>query len=125
MTERPTSSASSPHDAQRGELARVKTGAAAVSALVVGLIALLAALTGLLAPIAIVLGLIGLVLGIVGIRNARDPHTTGKNVAIAGLVLGVLAALLGIATLLGVATVLSSNPQVLDQLQNLINNARR
>lgn len=112
-------SAEHPH----GEVV-VKTGVAAVFALVLGLLALVAALTGVLAPVAIVLGVIGLILGIVGIRSARSPRTTGKGVAIGGLVLGIIATLLGIAALIGAATVLSSNPQILDQLQKMIDNAR-
>ncbi len=104
--------------------APAKTGAAAVFALVFGLIAFLAAVTGLLAPVAVVLGLIGLIVGIVGIRTARNPLTTGKGVAVGGLVLSVLAVLLGAAALIGVASVVSSNPQILDQISNLLNNAR-
>jgi len=95
-----------------------------VFALVFGLIAFLAALTGLLAPVAVVFGLIGLILGIVGIRAARHRLTTGKGVAIGGLVLSVLALLLGIAAIAGAVTALSSNPQILDQISNLVTSAR-
>lgn len=104
--------------------APAKTGVAAVFALIFGLIAFLAALTGLLAPVAVVFGVIGLILGIVGIRAARKPLITGKGVAIGGLVLSVLALLLGIAAIIGVASVVSSNPQILDQITNLLDNAR-
>lgn len=38
--------------------------------------------------------------------------------------MSVLALLLGIAALIGVASVLSSNPQILDQISNLVTNAR-
>jgi len=104
--------------------AQAKTSTAAVFALIFGLIGFLAALTGLLAPVAVVLGLIGLILGIVGIRAAKRPLTTGKGVAIGGLVLSVLALLLGIAAIIGAASVVSSNPQILDQISNLVTSAR-
>ena len=106
------------------EGAPAKTSAAAVFALVFGLVALLAALTGLLAPVAVLFGLIGLILGVVGNRAAKKPLTTGKGVAIGGLVLSVIALLLGIAAIVGVASVVSSNPQILDQINNLVTSAR-
>jgi len=124
------SSATSPNQADPAPNtagAPAKTGAAAVFALVFGLLALLAALTGLLAPVAVVfglIGLIGLILGIVGIRAAKTPLTTGKGVAIGGLVMSVLALLLGIAAIIGVASVVSSNPAILDQINNLVTSAR-
>lgn len=123
----PTSSRSGgthSHDRPSSGGAKAKTSVAAVFALVFGLIGLLAALTGLLAPVAVVFGLIGLILGIVGIRAGKKPRTTGRGVAIGGLVLSVIALLLGAAAIIGVATTVSSNPQILDQLTNLFNNAR-
>lgn len=104
--------------------APARTSAAAVFSLVLGLIALLAALSGLLAPVAAVLGLIGLVLSVVGIRAARHPSITGRAVAISGLVLSVIGLLLGIAVLIGVASVVSNNPQILDQINNMVTSAR-
>ncbi len=116
--------ASSPSEDTSTAGAPAKTGVAAVFALVFGLIGFLAALTGLLAPVAVVFGLIGLILGIVGIRAAKRPLTTGKGVAIGGLVLSVLALLLGIAAIAGALTAVSSNPQILDQISNLVTSAR-
>ncbi len=103
---------------------RARTSAAAVFALIFGLLALLAALTGLLAPVAVVLGIVGLILAIIGMKAGKKPHTTGRGVAIGGLVLAVIGLLIGIAALIGVASVVSSNPQILDQITNLLNNAR-
>ena len=103
---------------------RPRTSAAAVFALVFGLLALLAALTGLLAPVAVVLGLVGLVLGVVGMKAGRNPFTTGRGTAIAGLVLSVVGLLIGIAALIGVASVVSSNSQILQQITRLLDGAR-
>lgn len=109
-------------DYPRGVGAR--TSGAAVFSLVFGLIALLAALTGLLAPVAVLFGLIGLVLGIFGIRAGKRPLTAGKNIAISGLIMAGLALLLGVAAIAGFASAVSSNPQILDQITNLVNTAR-
>jgi hypothetical protein len=111
-------------DRQAAEGPAARTSAAAVFALVFGLIAFLAALTGLLAPVAVVFGLVGLILGVLGMRAGKRALTTGRGVAIGGLVLSVIALLLGIAAIVGVATTVSNNPQILDQITNLVNNAR-
>ena len=120
----PRSGGTHSNDRPSSEGARATTSVTAVFALIFGLIGLLAALTGLLAPVAVVFGLIGLILGIVGIRAGKKPRTTGKGVAIGGLVLSVIALLLSAAAIIGVATTVSSNPQILDQITNLLNNAR-
>ena len=113
-----------PHDDDLAGGPRPKTSGAAVFALIFGLLALLAALTGLLAPVAVVLGIIGLILGIVGMKAGKKPRTAGRGVAIGGLVLAVIGMLIGVAALIGVASVVSSNPQILDQITNLVNGAR-
>lgn len=100
-----------------------KTSAAAAFALVFGVSALFSALTGILAPAAVVLGLIAVVLGVVGRKMARRDGVTGKGVALGGLLLGLLGLLLGAAVLAG-AAVLVNDQQRLDQLQNLIDDAR-
>jgi hypothetical protein len=99
-----------------------KTSAAAVFALVFGLISLFAALLALLAPLAVVFGLIGLVLGIVGISKAKHVNVTGKGVAIGGLVLSVIGLLLGVALLIGVT--IFANFVGLDQLEQRIQDVR-
>lgn len=123
-TEATSTTAPSGQHTETTATAPAKTSVAAVFALVFGLMAFLAALTGLLAPIAVVFGLIGVVLGILGVRAAKKPLTTGKGVAIGGLVLSILAVLLGGAALIGIAAAVSSNPQILDQISNLVSGAR-
>lgn len=99
-----------------------KTSAAAVFALVFGLLSLFTALLALLAPLAVAFGLIGLILGIVGIRNAKQIDVTGKGVAIGGLVLSVIGLLLGVALLIGVTVFVNSGG--LDQLEQRIQDIR-
>lgn len=100
------------------------TSAASVFALVFGLIALISALTGVLAPLAIPFGIIGLVLGIIGRKKGTQPQVAGKGVATAGLVLSIIALLLGLALAIGAVTVLV-NPGLLEPVQqwftNLVN----
>jgi hypothetical protein len=58
-----------------------RTSAAAISSLVCGLLGCIPFATGLAAVI----------LGFVGIKKTRDPMVTGKGMAIAGLILGILS----------------------------------
>ncbi|MBX6314922.1 MAG: DUF4190 domain-containing protein [Isosphaeraceae bacterium] len=46
---------------------------------------------GLLGCIPIITGLLAVIFGIVGLRKTRDPYVSGKGMAIAGLVLGLVS----------------------------------
>ncbi len=70
-----------------------RTSAAAVFALVFGVVAVFSVLTVILSPLGLVLGVIGVILGVVGLRMARRPGITGKGVASGGVVLSVVAVL--------------------------------
>lgn len=70
----------------------------AVSGFVVSLVG---AILGLLSPILfyllpLALGVVGLVLSGIGLARARQPGRSGKGLAIAGLVLGAIAIVMGI-----------------------------
>jgi hypothetical protein len=58
-----------------------QTSGAAVASLICGILGCVPLITGLLAVI----------LGIVGLRTTKDPRYTGRGMAIAGLVLGILS----------------------------------
>ena len=103
---------------------RARTSVAAVFSLVFGLLGALAAPTGLLAPVAVLFGVVGLVLAVVGMRAGRKPLTTGRGVAIGGLVLSLVALVLGIAALVGLASVVSDNPQILDRITGFLTEVR-
>lgn len=96
-----------------------KTSAAAVFGLVFGLSALFSVLTVLLGPLGIVLSVIGLVVSIFGIRNSRLPGVTGRGTAIGGLVLSIIALLLGAAMALGL-TFFLNNEQALNRVEQQV-----
>ena len=80
-------------------------------ALVFGLAALFCALTAILSPAAVVFAVLGLILTVAGLKMANKPGVTGKGVAIGGLVIG------------GLAAVVNDKTQ-LDRIQHYIDNAR-
>ncbi len=113
------------HNEERQPLvARARTSAAAVFALVFGLLSLFCALTLILSPIAVVFALLGIILGALGLRAARKPGVTGKGVALGGLVLAVIGLLLGVALTAGITTFLSDE-QNLDRIQGRLDAFRR
>jgi hypothetical protein len=105
----------------RPEAAR--TSAAATFALVFGVAALVSALTAILASVGLVLGIVGIVLGVVGLRMAARPGVTGRGVALGGLVLSVLAVLLGLALAAGISTFVN-NESAVDRLEKRVTDLR-
>ncbi|NYF60099.1 DUF4190 domain-containing protein [Micromonospora purpureochromogenes] len=100
-----------------------KTSAAATFALVFGVAALFSVLTAILAWIGLLLGIIGVILGIVGLKMSRRPGVTGRGVAIGGLVLSILAVLLGLALAAGISTFVNDEGAV-DRLQQQVDDLR-
>ena len=100
-----------------------KTSAAAAFALVFGGAALFSVVTAILAWIGVVLAIIGIVLGVVGLKMAARPGVTGRGVAIGGLVLSVIALLLGLALGAGLTTFLN-NEGAVDRLQQQVDDLR-
>lgn len=88
-----------PSVTQAGFPAQQTGNGMAVASLVLGLIGLLAGLVPLLFFIAFPCGVLAVVFGFVGRRNAVRRPTTGKGMAIAGLVMGVLGLVLGVVGL--------------------------
>ncbi|MDG4782506.1 DUF4190 domain-containing protein [Micromonospora sp. WMMD961] len=100
-----------------------KTSAAATFALVFGVAGLLSVLTAILAWIGLVLGIIGVILGIVGLKMARRPGVTGRGVAIGGLVLSILAVLIGLGLAAGITTFVN-NDSAVNRLQQQVDDLR-
>ncbi|WBB53655.1 DUF4190 domain-containing protein [Verrucosispora sp. WMMD573] len=100
-----------------------KTSAAAALALVFGVAGLFSVLTAILAWIGVVLAIVGIVLGVVGLKMAARPGVTGRGVSIAGLVLSVIALLLGLALGAGITTFLN-NEGAVDRLQQQVDDLR-
>lgn len=69
-----------------------------LAAMILGIVALPFTLTGLTAWISIILGLIAAPLALAGFGRIRKGQATNKGVTITGLVLGLLAIVLGIAS---------------------------
>jgi hypothetical protein len=104
-------------------VARAKTSAAAVFALVFGLTSVYTGLSVIFAPLAVVFGLLGIVLGLLGMRSARRPGISGRGVALAGLLLGVVGLLLGVAVTAGLTTFLLDESN-LDRVQRQLETLR-
>lgn len=103
--------------------ARAKTSAAATFALVFGVAGLFSVLTAILAWLGLVLGIIGIILGIVGLKMARRPGVTGRGVSIGGLVLSILAVLIGLGLAAGITTFVN-NENAVDRLQTQVDKLR-
>lgn len=99
---------------------QAKTSPVAVFALVFGLAAFIFALTGVLSPLAILFAIVGIVLGVMG-RKGLQPQLTGKGVATGGLVLAVIALLLGIVVIVGAVMGLIG-PSLLGPVQQQFSN---
>lgn len=82
----------------------VKTSAASVFAVVLGVIGLCAVVGVVFAPIGVIVGIIGIIVAIIGMRKTRGYVLVGHAVAVSGLVLSIIALVLSILELLGVAT---------------------
>ena len=88
----------------------------AIAALVCGIIALLLSWIPVINFLSFILGLIAIVLGGVGIAKAKDGRG-GKGLAIAGLVTGLLALLVGFLIYVGLANFANDNIGELEDLQ--------
>ncbi|MFI6825102.1 DUF4190 domain-containing protein [Micromonospora sp. NPDC050187] len=123
-SKRPVRDTTAPPDqSARGRPTEAKTSAAATFALVFGVAALISVLTAILASVGLVLGIIGIVLGVVGLRMATRPGVTGRGVAIGGLVLSILAVLLGLALAAGISTFVN-NEGAVDRLEQRVSDLR-
>ena len=76
------------------------TNGAAVAALIIGLLSLLIGWIPFIGLIAVVGGLIALILGFIGRGKVKKQQASGKGMATTGIVTGILAILLGIASTL-------------------------
>jgi uncharacterized membrane protein HdeD (DUF308 family) len=96
---------------------------AGVAALVVGVVALVLAILVIFAPLAALLGLIAALLGIVGTVRAGKGVADNRGQAIAGLVTGGLALLLGAAITISFGTFLATHANDLRTLTRCIDDA--
>lgn len=95
-----------------------QSNGAAIASIITGIIALLLSWIPGINLLAIVLAIVAIVTGIIGLRNANVPGTTGKGLAITGLITGILALLLSILVYVGLAQVFN-NPEVQEGIRDL------
>ncbi len=93
------------------------TNGAAIAALITGIIALLLSWIPGINLLAFLLGIVAVVTGVIGLRNANQRGEGRKGMAIAGLVTGILALIVGVLVYVGLASFINNNPELQQQIQ--------
>jgi hypothetical protein len=91
-----------------------------VAALVVGVASLVAAVSFVLFPLGLLGGLVAAVLGIIAVTRGPAKGATNSGQAIAGLVCGVLALIVGIVFAVRFGTFVTRNTSVFTNFDNCI-----
>jgi membrane-bound ClpP family serine protease len=104
--------------------ARPRRNGMGTAALVVGVVALVLVALILFSPIGVLLGLVAVVLGIVGIVLANRGEADNRGQAVAGLVTGGLAVLIGLFLAVSIGTFFATNVNDFRQFGRCIDNAR-
>jgi Domain of unknown function (DUF4190) len=94
-----------------------------VAALVIGVVALVLVVLLLFSPLGVLLGLIAVVLGIIGLVRANRGDADNRGQAVAGLVTGGLALLLGIFFTISVGTWFATHVNDFQRFGNCMDNA--
>jgi Domain of unknown function (DUF4190) len=94
-----------------------------VAALVIGVVALVLVVLLLFSPLGVLLGLIAVVLGIIGLVRANRGEADNRGQAVAGLVTGGLALLLGIFFTISVGTWFATHVNDFQRFGNCMDNA--
>lgn len=92
----------------------------AVASLVTGLLAATFAFLVVTAPAAVIFGIVAIITGVVGVGRSNAMGGAFKGIAITGLVSGILALVLAIATIVGGVTLWQEfAPELQEQLEQL------
>ena len=94
------------------------------AALVVGVVALVLAVLILFAPLGAFLGLVALVLGIVGLVRANRGQADNRGQAVAGLVTGALALVIGLFFTASIGAFFATNVNDFQQFGRCLDAAR-
>jgi hypothetical protein len=94
------------------------------AALVIGVVALVLVVLLLFAPLGALLGLVALVLGIVGLIRANRGDADNRGQAVAGLVTGALALVIGLFLAVSVGAFFATNVNDFRQFGRCMDNAR-
>ena len=93
------------------------------TALVIGVVALVLVVLLLFSPLGVLLGLLAVVFGIVGLTRANRGEADNRGQAVAGLVTGAVALLLGIFFTLSVGTWFATHVNDFQRFGNCMDNA--
>jgi hypothetical protein len=93
-----------------------QTNGPAVASLVIGIIGLI---TGFFPGFGLILGIIAIVLAVMGLRRASESNGNGRGMAVAGLVLGIIAAIFGLLAFAVLNTVSTSVNDLQNQIDQL------
>jgi membrane-bound ClpP family serine protease len=94
-----------------------------VAALVFGVVALVLVILLLFSPLGALLGLVAVLLGIIGLVRANRGEADNRGQAVAGLVTGAVALLLGIFFTLSVGTWFATHVNDFQRFGNCMDNA--
>jgi membrane-bound ClpP family serine protease len=94
------------------------------AALVLGVVALVLVVLILFSPLGVVLGLLAVVLGILGIVRVNRGEADNRGQAVAGLVTGGVALLLGLFFAISIGTFFATNVNDFRQFGRCMDNAR-
>ena len=93
------------------------------TALVIGVVALVLVVLLLFSPLGVLLGLLAVVFGIVGLTRANRGEADNRGQAVAGLVTGAVALVLGIFFTLSVGTWFATHVNDFQRFGNCMDNA--
>jgi hypothetical protein len=91
-----------------------------VAALVLGVASLVAAVSFVLFPLGLMGGLVAAVLGVIAVTRGRASVATNSGPAIAGIVCGVLALVIGIVFAVRFGTFIAHNTSVFTTFDNCV-----
>jgi membrane-bound ClpP family serine protease len=94
------------------------------AALVIGVVALVLVVLILFAPLGALLGLVALALGIVGIVRANRGQADNRGQAVAGLVTGTLALVIGLLCAASIGAFFATNVNDFRQFGSCLDGAR-
>ena len=127
-SDRPPEPAPQPHPDDPGygayPAARRRRNGMGTAALVVGVVALVLVALILFSPLGVLLGLVAVVLGIVGIVLVNRGEADNRGQAVAGLVTGGLAMLIGLFLAVSIGTFFATNVNDFRQFGRCMDNAR-
>lgn len=103
---------------------QARISAMAAFGLVLGLIALVATLTGLLALLGVAVGTVAITLSVLGLVGVDRERLGGRSLAVAGVVCGVGAVMIGLLAIGGHLSWLSSSSDEVGQLHEWLDRSQ-